>query len=307
MIGRLLNGLTIVVIGAVLLMNTTGYLPWSVWDSALEFWPILIIGLGVQIAFSKWRVPGLNLALLVILILGAMFPYRGNLPLHRKFQLPIYRNAEISQSQLDVPLEGRTSGINLKLAAPSCGVFMTGDTQNTDTAVFGELVWSGPQPSVSQASQGRELDVNVWVPEGGMGVNAITGTQNWSFFMNSSLVSKLVLDGGVVDLELDTRNLYVESLAMNAGVGCLELNMGLSGKQTTIVLKGGVANVKLETPESVGLSITVLGPSAVYHDFSKEGLSKSGGCWMTPGFDEATTKLELTVVSGLSRIQLARS
>jgi len=36
---RLFNGLILVVVGAVLLMNTSGYLPWSVWESALRYWP----------------------------------------------------------------------------------------------------------------------------------------------------------------------------------------------------------------------------------------------------------------------------
>ncbi len=306
MIGRLLNGLTIVVIGAVLLMNTTGYLPWSVWDSVLEFWPILIIGLGVQIAFSKWRVPGLNLAILVILILGAMFPYKGNLHLHRRFQLPIYRSADVNHAGFTVPLEGPTSKINLKLAAPSFDVCIMGDSQNIDKAVSAEFDFSGSQPSVSQTGEGRELDVTVWVPDHGVEVGGVTGAQKWDFSLNSSLVSNLALDGGVVALELDTGNLYVESLSMNAGVAKLDFHLGLSGKETKMVLEGGVSNIKLETPENAGVSITIRGPSAVYHDFSKEGLTKSGGSWITPGYDESSTKLELVVISGLSRVQLVR-
>lgn len=48
MSNRVVNGILVIVIGIVLLMNTTGYLPWSVWDVLLQYWPLLIIGLGVQ-------------------------------------------------------------------------------------------------------------------------------------------------------------------------------------------------------------------------------------------------------------------
>ena len=77
MSNRVVNGILVIVIGIVLLMNTTGYLPWSVWDVLLQYWPLLIIGLGVQLAFSKWRIPGIALALILALILSVMHPFPG--------------------------------------------------------------------------------------------------------------------------------------------------------------------------------------------------------------------------------------
>ena len=74
---RLINGLIIIIIGAILLANTNGYLPWSVWHTALNYWPLLIVGLGVQVAFSKWKIPGMALSIIIILILAAANPHQG--------------------------------------------------------------------------------------------------------------------------------------------------------------------------------------------------------------------------------------
>ena len=69
MINRVINGILVIIIGILLLMNTTGYLPWSVWDTLIQYWPLLIIGLGVQIAFSN-GVPGVALALSCVSAVG---------------------------------------------------------------------------------------------------------------------------------------------------------------------------------------------------------------------------------------------
>jgi hypothetical protein len=48
-VDRVFEGLGTVVLGAVLLGNTTGYVEWTVWLTFLSFWPVLLIALGVTI------------------------------------------------------------------------------------------------------------------------------------------------------------------------------------------------------------------------------------------------------------------
>jgi len=46
---RPFEGLTTLLVGAVLLGNTTGFLSWAVWASFLSLWPVLLIALGVSV------------------------------------------------------------------------------------------------------------------------------------------------------------------------------------------------------------------------------------------------------------------
>ena len=53
------GGILLILLGGVFLLNTLGYLPWSVWSgffiTMLRFWPILIIFLGIRIVFGSNR------------------------------------------------------------------------------------------------------------------------------------------------------------------------------------------------------------------------------------------------------------
>lgn len=57
---RVARGLHWIGFGVFLLLTTLGILPWSFWLRAAEFWPVLLIGLGLRMMLAR-RVPALAL------------------------------------------------------------------------------------------------------------------------------------------------------------------------------------------------------------------------------------------------------
>lgn len=51
--GRLFWGVVLIVVGALLLVNTTGRLPWFFWAYTITYWPALIVGAGLAILFPR--------------------------------------------------------------------------------------------------------------------------------------------------------------------------------------------------------------------------------------------------------------
>lgn len=310
MLNRLLNGLTMVVVGIVLLMNTTGYLPWNVWAAALIYWPILLIGLGVQVALSKWRVPGFSIAIIVILILAAMNPYAGGRHWPWNWRVQFSPNAmfDAAEKEWSVNLESEVSKLDLKLEAPAMEVTVAGLPELNDVepirALDGVLRWDKDEPSTTHLSSGDTLSATVKssVPLD----TPQSGKQEWAVSINPSLTTKLDLSGGVASLYLDAARLHVDDLVLSAGVINLELNLGLSGKETHVLVTGGVGNVTVTVPREAGVRIDVDG-GLMSRDFSRQGLAKSGGVWVTPDYDNAATKLDLTVHCGVGKIDLNRT
>ncbi|MEW6082005.1 MAG: DUF5668 domain-containing protein [Bacillota bacterium] len=71
-LARLFNGLLFIAVGILLLANTMGVLPWTLWRNLLSLWPVFIIGLGLRIATRKEAfVP---LALLVMVVWASLAP-----------------------------------------------------------------------------------------------------------------------------------------------------------------------------------------------------------------------------------------
>jgi hypothetical protein len=65
------EGIQLAGIAVFLLLNTTGYLPWSFWLDAIALWPLLIMSAGIRIAFEKTRARALVLAG-PLLVLGGL-------------------------------------------------------------------------------------------------------------------------------------------------------------------------------------------------------------------------------------------
>ena len=195
MINRLVNGILIVLVGAILLMNTTGALPWSVWDAAIGYWPILIIGLGIQVVLSKWQVPGLSLALIVVLVISALYPYYGASPFSPNPRMRMFfRNVPVSRPlqhtrELEVPLHRAVSRLGIEMVAPSLDIEAKGDPAlsmpASEYAVLGELSWDKHEPVVEvspeQSSANLQITVKSPVKEG-----KDAGRQMWDLRFNPS-------------------------------------------------------------------------------------------------------------------------
>ena len=61
----------LIALGVFLLLQTTGVLPWGLWSSIWRWWPVLIIALGINIAFGG-RMPWLAGSLIAIVLIAAV-------------------------------------------------------------------------------------------------------------------------------------------------------------------------------------------------------------------------------------------
>ena len=54
--GKVLQALALIVVGVVLLLNTTGNADWSIWWNLVRLWPIwlVVIGLSIILGWSRW-------------------------------------------------------------------------------------------------------------------------------------------------------------------------------------------------------------------------------------------------------------
>ncbi|MGI6662866.1 MAG: LiaF domain-containing protein [Bacillota bacterium] len=313
MASRLLNGLVLVVVGAILLMNTSGYLPWSVWDAAVSFWPFLVIGLGLQLVFSKWKVPWFAIAIVVILILGAMFPNHGlRGPIWRsdgirwEFRVP-WKPMEHTEDY-SVPLGPTISRLKMELGAPSLELEARGDSGLNNVAMpvlmTGSLSWDRHEPSKSWEEAGGETRVSIRAPDR-TGVDA--GKQTWDITLNPSIATSIKVTGGVANVSLDCRSVDLGDLNISAGVVDLDLEFGLSGKETRVMISGGAATVDVTVPRAAGLRVSISSPLTITHDLGAQGMTRSGNAWVTPDYESASTKIDLVVSCGAGKIKVSRT
>jgi hypothetical protein len=78
--GAPVGGIFLLYFGILLLMQTTGYLPWNIWDTLWRFWPVLIIIAGINLLLrnlNPWLVSLIVAAILASCIFYAIYLVPG--------------------------------------------------------------------------------------------------------------------------------------------------------------------------------------------------------------------------------------
>lgn len=66
------GGLFVLLVGFILLGNTTGFLSWNVWDLLWKFWPVFIIFAGIEMLDVAKQVKFIIAAIVTIIVLGVV-------------------------------------------------------------------------------------------------------------------------------------------------------------------------------------------------------------------------------------------
>lgn len=313
MVNRLVNGILIIIIGIVLLMNTTGNLPWSVWEALVEYWPLIIIGLGIQVVFSRWRIPGVALALILALLLSALYPFPGSpdWPTRMSFRERGTSKPLQYSKQLEVPLDSEVSRLEVRMVARSLDVQARGDqalsVQDSEHAILGELEWDRYEPLVEIVPRYEGSAVRTTI-ESRVKEGRDAGKQRWDLLFHPSLSTGIDVTAGAADLRFDLTSFFAKNLIVSAGVANVEIDFGLSGQHSTVAIAAGVANVELFVPESAGLRVSVSAPPFITRVRVDDlGLVKQGNSWVSEGYSTAGTKIEVNISCGAGSVSIKKS
>lgn len=320
MLNRIAAGIIVIAVGLVLLANTTGNLPWYVWGSVLAYWPVLVIGLGVQILLSKWKVPGLALAVIAMLVLAivdplglAKYPVR-----HYRFIIPrriLMRPENFQEKAVEVPLTVGLGHLTISGDFPACEFLIKGDPGpdpgGSGFGLRGKVGWLGQEPTVEARTSppgspgpGEAVVLEI---RGGEGASGGGARYVCDFLVNPSIPAEVTVDSGLLTGDIDNSAATLDRLEIEGGVIDLKVRYGLSGRSQRLSIDGGVVNLEMTVNRDCGLRVRLSGPPLVVkHNFSQAGLVKEGDFWVTPGYSSARTRLEVTVTSGAGNVILHR-
>lgn len=93
---NVVGALFLIFLGLIFLLNNGGIIPWSVWKSLWEFWPIFLILAGIKSILGRGVISNYIIGLLAIIVFGAILANalrEVNSPLFYQLKLnrlPIY-------------------------------------------------------------------------------------------------------------------------------------------------------------------------------------------------------------------------
>ena len=311
---RLLNwGIFLVLLGAIPLAVTQGWIPRDLVARAWELWPLILVGAGVGLILGATpfrALGGIVVSATLGVMLGALIAVGfGGLSVG---------GIACGGAATDAPRILQESG---SFDGGTGRVTLAANCASVEVATGAGSAWSidvhGPdnaRPTVDRANDRltvRSPNSSVVLPFGSQGASwrteLGTGTRfeilvmelnagDASVNLAGMTVSQLTFNGNAVgDTRLDLAGATVERLdvAVNAADVAILLPAGadLRGE-----VEGNAASVDLCAPAGVGLRLLVDDNITARDNYDDAGLVRSGNAWETPGYASAATRIELRTI-----------
>lgn len=323
---RLTGALSLITIGIVLFLNTTGNLDWSVWWEFIKFWPVFIISAGIQLILSFSR-PTKIIAEVIGFLLFVMMMFFAAINTNSG----IFANTNIKVPQsggffpfISVNTDNSAASVQNEqvLASEYNGAksqYITIDQEvgelslnvNTDNIVLFSA-------DVKSASKNDGFDLNKKLSDSELRLSLTTSHKaNW--FMNSFSpkynyqvtnalpVEKLALEVGAGKGTVNLDNaLQVSELKAKTGAGELVINVSKSAVPTTMNLEVGAGNMLVNIDENVAYKVIYkvgIGNIEVAGMKNEAGLGNEDE-YKSDNWDTAAKKTTINVNVGVGNFKL---
>jgi len=312
-------GVFFIVLGAVPLAVRAGALDPEVVRRAWELWPLILIGIGLGLVLARTR-----LAILGTLVVAVTFGLMGGALIATGVgSVGGFTSCGFGAGQGGDAFQTQTgdfdgdASVRLEM---NCGEVdaVGGDGPGWSVAGTSD---GGQDPDIS--SSGNELDVRA---PGRSGVDLAADPWRWQVTLPRTVPVAMDLSVNAGSGLLDLAGMSVPSLNVSVNAGDARTDLSSAGGTDTFdasvnagsltallpapegTLRGSVSvnagSADLCVPDGVALRFQSGDQPLGSTNFEDRGLRRSGDTWSTPGYDAATSRIELIVSVNLGSITL---
>lgn len=291
----IIGPLILITLGILLLLANLGVLPFTFWEIAARFWPLILILIGVEIIVGRQSAMSaiIILVLWIALVVGAIWlSYTGG-------GLP-GAGARITD-QLSQPLgDIRSATVDLHIGISRTSVASLGsDSADLMQGTFIHDAGSQVVKTFNVVGNDGRLALK---EEGSSAIFFGGGDSRLDIGLNPQIPIALRVNSGVGRVALDLSGLYITSLTVYGGVGSLDIAAPKTGI-STLRVNGGVGSITITIPQGVAARIRVSsGLSGVRVDDSR--FPKFGDVYQSADFASAVNRIDLEVDGGVGSINI---
>ncbi|MBT9177095.1 MAG: hypothetical protein DDT20_01424 [Firmicutes bacterium] len=291
----MIEGVVLVLIGAVLLLRNFGFLPPDIWAHVWRLWPLLVVAWGFEILFGR-RGAKLATVLLLLVVLTA-----GYLFLAPARQGDWGKGAGVEHSEL---VQGLTEArVELDITAGVLNLAALPDGSPS----FYRLLTYGSAPRIDFAGRGPGAagPGQLFIGPSQSRRRVTLGTSRidrWELELSRGLPLSLDIFSAASRGEIDLRHLDVYELDLILNASHSSLSLPARDGISSVRITANASNVEIVIPHATAARITVA-PQA--SSVRVDGAwSQVGGVYTSPNFDSATQRLELRIDANASRVHV---
>jgi hypothetical protein len=293
--------------GVLLLLSNLGYLPWQSWNLLWRLWPLLLVGLGIDLIIGRRSLAGAILSGLLILLLigGAVLVvlFAQNIPAWVAISGP----AEWRSQHVEYPLgDAERASVTIHYTSLPGYLSALDDSANL---VEGDITYRG-QLVFDADVRGDWAEVNLDSHSSGIWFAPDFADQRggrWDVKLSPNVPLELTLDAGSGRCDLDLTELQINELFLDMGSGAVDLRLPADSSFEARI-DGGSGRLGITLPESVGMRVELNSGSGAFRPGERfqlvEGRQGDDGVWETEGFQSAEHRIVLQLDQGSGSISL---
>jgi hypothetical protein len=292
-----LGPVLLIAVGGILLLNTLGFLEWSIWWTILRLWPVLLIAAGLELLLGRRSVWGSVLATMLVLavLFGAVWlsqsdTVRNTLP-SQEIRQPL-GNA----TQAEVAIEPGVGTLRMEAARESANLI-----EGTIRLVKGEEATEAFSQQGNRATYSLNTGGEAWVPFSGGWDNR----RVWELGLSPGAALQLRTDVGAGETVLDLSGLILSDLASTMGLGHTKVTLPADSEFTGQVDQA-IGVVEIIVPQGLPLRLqaeTALAGRQVPDDFQREG----DNVFLSPSYASSDNQVDLKVSVAIGLLTVSYS
>ncbi len=291
---------SLILVGVFVLLWNFEVLPNGFWAEFFLLWPALVVAMGANMLLSRYRIWAGSLA--AVAVVGGALGAAWSLADSNDRSVAL----SITHESISVPLEGvRASRLNLTASGGALALSGGAPPERLLAGGFEGLAFPVTQSSVrmTQAGGRRTMDIDL---EGSWGIpfppRRTISPGRWVLRHASGIPTDIKIEGGATSLDLDLRELAVQSLTVDAGAADIDVALPATAGHIDADFNVGAASLEITLPPGVAALIAFEGGvSSVTIDESRFP-RQSDGRYISPGFASAANRVAITIDAGVSDI-----
>ncbi len=289
--GGLVGSSLIIAVGIVFLLSNYGFLIVNVWEVVIRLWPLLLIAIGFDVFIGRRSLWASLVGLFVILAIfaGALWAFgtgiaRGQTVTGQQFSQPVGSAAHAS-----VKIEPGAASLRLASLGTSDNLLAGTIATNKGQSVVKDFSQSGNDVSLTLRTNGANF---YYLPTG-------PNQWNWDLGLNPEIPMNLVVNLGAGNANMNLKDLKVDSISMDMGVGNTTLILPSTG-QYTARINGAIGKLEIEIPQ--GLGVQIKADTGLANVNLPANLQEQNGLYTSTDYSSSDNRVDLTLDMAIGNV-----
>ena len=323
-LNKIISGLTLLLIGIILLANTLDILEWSVWSNIIKLWPLLLVSWGLSLTLKGKNLSFLGpLIIFLGIILGVTASYTGISfegeiarevkTLSQEIVLKVEKAPEVetpseteiapgteSTQQVEISPEIKEYPEIIKASIElnfDMGTLSMGESTPLLYECISQYRYKEFEPFEKYSTTGKEA--NILIYHSSVKGNFRNPKNKWQLKLNNHLVYDLNIETGAVNIDCNLSGFKVEKIYIESGASNIKLVVPKYNSK--IIIDTGVSNIDIAIPKNVGTTVSIDSGIAIKE---LDNFIKRDNVYTSDNYNSSEFKVDIEIDCGVSQINI---